>query len=192
MSTRKEAAKRKLLEATASLLETTVNPDDITVRQIAETAGVGVGLINYYFESRDQLIHEAVSMKMDSLASFVANQDEYTNDPIQYLKNLLISMSDIGMKDSKLNKISAEYELLNGDFSACLYLLPVLRKIYNGKKSETDLRLLAYQLIIVFQSIYIRQQAFHMYSGINIENKSERDLLISLIVDNLLKQAEER
>lgn len=187
MSTKKEAAKRKLLEATASLLETTVNPDDITVRQIAETAGVGVGLINYYFESRDQLIHEAVSMKMDSLASFVDNQEEYTNDPIQYLKNLLISMSDIGMKDSKLNKISAEYELLNGDFSACLYLLPVLRKIYNGKKSETDLRLLAYQLIIVFQSIYIRQQAFHMYSGINIENKSERDLLISLIVDNLLK-----
>ncbi len=186
MSTKKEAAKRKLLEAAASLLEGTDNPDDITVRQIAETAGVGLGLINYYFESRDQLIHEAVSMKMTSLASLIIH-DENTGDPIQYLKDLLVSMSDIGMKDRKLNKVSAEYELLNGDFSPCLYLLPALRNIYNGKKSETDVRLLAYQIIITFQSIYIRQQAFNMYSGINIENKSERDSLISSIVDNLIK-----
>jgi AcrR family transcriptional regulator len=187
MSTKKETAKRKLLEAAASLLEATENPDDVTVRKIAEMAGVGVGLINYYFESRDQLIHEAIAMKMVSLASFIENHDEYRNNPVQYLKNLLISMSDIGMKDRKLNKVSAEYELLNGDFSVCLYLLPALREIYNGKKSETELRLLAYQIIIPFQSIYIRQQAFHMYSGINIENKNERDYLIGSIVDNLIK-----
>jgi AcrR family transcriptional regulator len=186
MSTKKEAAKRKLLEAATALLEAKDNPDDVTVREIAETAGVGLGLINYYFESRDQLIHEAVSMKMASLASLAVNLDD-TSDPIQRLKNLLVSISDIGMKDSKLNKISAEYELLNGDFSACLYLLPALRSIHNGKKSETDLRLLAYQIITTFQSIYIRQQAFHMYSGINIENKNERDSLISSIVDNLIK-----
>jgi Transcriptional regulator len=187
MSIRKEATKKKLVESAVCLLESADKPEDITVRQIAETAGVGVGLINYYFESRDQLIHEAVSMKMNSLASFNTDQDEYENDPVQNLKNLIISMSDIGMKDSKLNKIYAEYELLNGDFSTCLYLLPILRKIYNGERNETELRLLAYQLITIFQSIYIRQQEFHMYLGINIENKKERDDLISSIVDNLLK-----
>ena len=187
MNSRKETAKKKLLDATTALLDTTDNPDDITVRKIAETAGVGVGLINYYFESRDQLIHEAVSLKMDFLASIMKNQDDGSSDPKQNIKHILISMSDIGMKDQKMNKISVEYELLNGDFNACLYLLPILRKIYNGQKSETDLRLLAFQIIIAFQSIYLRQQAFHMYSGINIENKSERDCLISSIVDNLIK-----
>lgn len=190
MSTKKDATRKKLLEATVHLLDSTDMPEDITVRRIAEAAGVGVGLINYYFESKDQLIHEAVSMKMTSLASFMGNQDEFPNDPIQYLKDLLISMSDIGMKDSKLYRVSAEYELLNGNFSACLQLLPTLRKIYKGNKSETDLRLLAYQIIVTFQSVYIRQQDFHMYSGINIENKGERDSLINFIVDNLICRAE--
>ncbi len=187
MSSRKNVSKKKLLDATAVLLDTTDNPDDITVRKIAEAAGVGVGLINYYYESRDQLIHEAVSLKMASLASIMEHQEDSSNDPVQYLKEMLISISDIGMKDRKMYKISAEYELLNGDFGTCLYLLPILRKIYNGKKSETDLRLLAFQIIIAMQSISLRQQAFHMYSGIDIENKSGRDGLINLIIDNLIK-----
>jgi hypothetical protein len=112
---------------------------------------------------------------------------EFTGDPVGYLKEMLIMMSDIAIKNSKLNKISVEYELLKGDLKICLTLLPILRKIFEGKKSEAEIRFIAYQIIVTTQSIYIRQDAFYLYSSVNIENKAERDELLKELVDNLIK-----
>ena len=187
MGTKKEETKKKIMEVTIDLLNSIENPDDITVRKIAEVAGIGVGLINYHYESRDNLIKEAISMKMESLAGIMEKLDGDLSDPIEYLKAMLITMSDTAMKNRRLNKFSVEFDLLKGDFRICLYLLPVLRKIYNDSKSETDLRLIAFQIIVAMQSVYLRYEAFHMLTGIDIEIKRERDNLINSIVDNLIK-----
>ena len=186
MTSKKEETKKKIIAVTAALLDSVENPDDITIRQIAEGAGIGVGLINYHFTSREKLMHEVVSKKMESLAVTLENMDEYKDDPLKYLKNMLINLSDIATENRRLNKISLEYDLLKGDFKTSLYLLPILREIFKGSKSETDLRLIAFQIIVTTQSIYLRQDAFHMLTGINIEIKSERDSLIKSIVDNLI------
>ena len=187
MGTKKENTKRKLLETTIKLLEEYENPKDITVRRIADTAGIGVGLVNYHFISRDKLINEAISQKMRLLASDMEYPLKETTDPISYLKQMLIIMSDLAVKNSKLNKVSAEYELLNGDFSICLTLLPILGRIYDNKKSESEIRLIAFQIIVATQNIYIRQEAFYLYSGINIGHKEERDALLIELVDNIIK-----
>lgn len=187
MGSKKEETKKKIMEVTIDLLNSMENPDDITVRKIAEAAGIGVGLINYYYESRDNLIKEAVSMKMESMAEIMEKLDGDLSDPIKYLKEMLMTLSDTAMKNRKLNKFSVEYDLLKGNFKVCLYLLPVLREIYNDSESETDLRLIAFQIIVTMQSIYLRQEAFHMLTGIDIDKKRERDNLINSIVDNLIK-----
>ena len=49
-------AKTKIIHATKDFLDQGVDPDKITVRKIAEQAGVGVGLINYHFQTRDNLL----------------------------------------------------------------------------------------------------------------------------------------
>lgn len=187
MGSKKEDTKKKIIEVTNKLLDAAENPEDITVRKIAEAAGIGVGLINYHYASRDNLIKEVISMKMESLAEIMEKLDGDLSDPTKYLKEMLMMMSDTAMKNHKLNKFSVEYDLLKGNFRVCLYLLPVLRKIYNGGKSETDLRLIAFQIIVAMQNVYLRQEAFHMLTGINIEIKNERDTLVNSIVDNLIR-----
>jgi AcrR family transcriptional regulator len=187
LTSKKEETKKKILEVTGALLDLVENPDEITIRRIAERAGIGVGLINYHFTSREKLMNEAISAKIESLAGVLENINEYKDDPLNYLKEMLINMSDSAMKNRRLNRISAEYDLLKGDFKICLYLLPILRKIFMHRRSETELRLIAFQIIVTTQSIYLRQDAFHMLTGINIEIKGERDSLINSIVDNLIK-----
>lgn len=187
MGSKKDETKKKIMEVTIALLDSVENPDHITVRKIAETAEIGVGLINYYYKSRDNLIKEAVSMKMESMAEIMEKLSVDFGDPRKYLKEMLIIMSDTAMKNSRLNKFSIGYEILNGDFRICLYLLPVLRKIYNDSKTETDLRLIAFQIIVAMQSIYLRQEAFHMLTGIDVEIKKERDKLIDTILENLIR-----
>jgi AcrR family transcriptional regulator len=187
MVPKKDATKKRIMDVTLSLLENTENPEDITIRRIAEDAGIGIGLINYHFTSRDKLINEVISLKMNSLSGSMIHLEEQIVDPVKYLKEMLIMMSDIAIKNSKLNKISVEYELLHGDFKICLTLLPLLKKIFEERKTDTEIRFIAYQIITTTQSIYLRQDAFHMYAGVNIENKKERDMLLNQLVDNLVK-----
>lgn len=187
MANKKEETKRKIIEVTSALLDETENSEEITIRKIAEEAGVGIGLINYHFKSRDNLLNEVATIKMQELAGTMEKMDKYVDNPLKYLKDMLIHMSDIAMKDSKLNKISVEFDLLNGNFRTCLYLLPILREIFGSERSEMELRLIAFQIIIATQTIYLKQDDFHMFTGIDIEIKAERDRLINSIVDNLIK-----
>ncbi len=71
MGSKKEATKKKIIGATLDLLDQSENPEDITVRKIAEAAGIGPGLISYHYQSRDNLINEAVSIKLMSLAAIM-------------------------------------------------------------------------------------------------------------------------
>ena len=187
MTSKKEETKKRIIEVTSDLLDSVENPEDITIRQIAEEAGIGVGLINYHFTSKEKLMNEVISIKMESMAGTLEKLEEYKGDPIKYLKEMLINMSDVAVKNRRLSKMSIEYDFLKGDFKICLYLLPILREICKGSKSETNLQLIAFQIIVATQSVFLREEAFHMLTGINIEVKAERDCLIDSIVDNLIK-----
>lgn len=189
MGTKKENTKKKIIDSTLKLLEDFDNPEDITIRKIAETAEIGVGLINYHFGSRDKLINEAISQKLNLLAGNMAEPLTGITDPILYLKQMLIVMSDLAVKNSKLSKISVEYELLNGDFKVCLTLLPILRRIFDNKKTESEIRLIAFQIIVTTQTIYIRHKSFYLYSGINAEQKKERDAMLISLVDSIIKNS---
>jgi len=184
---KKDETKKRIIEVTAALLNATENPEDVTIRKIAEKAGVGVGLINYHFISRENLMNETACQEMQSLAETFEMVDNYKDDPLKYLKEKLIHMSDIAMNNRLFNKISLEHDFLKGDFRICLYLVPILKEIFGGSKSETELRLVSFQIIVATQSIFLRQDAFHMLTGINIEMKGQRDDLINSIVDNIIK-----
>ncbi len=186
-----ETTKRKLLDTTVALLSQTDDPKTITVRQIAKSAGVGLGLINYFFTSRDQLIHEAIALRMAAQATLPEGGVPVGADPREALEAMLIRNTDISMMDPKMGRQSAQYEMINGDFSVCLYLLPYLRLMALPGKTEADLRRIAYLIIIALQGIYLRQQAFHLYAGVDVTAKAERDALIHDILDTLLPKREE-
>jgi len=184
---KKEETKKRIIEVTAALLNATENPDEVTIRKISEMAGVSVGLINYHYISRENLLHEIVSKEMQSVAGTFEMVDNYEDNPLKYLKEKLIHMSDIALKNRMFNKISLEHDMLKGDFEICIYLVPILKEIFGEYKSETELRLVSFQIIVATQSIFLRQEAFQKLTGINVQIKEERDNLINSIVDNLIK-----
>src|SRR5215472_17800248 len=51
-------------------------PDAITFRRVAERAGVPLGSLTYYFESREELLREAFRLYLSEAAAFVRNVEE--------------------------------------------------------------------------------------------------------------------
>ena len=178
-------ARARLLQATIEILNEEDDPSGITVRQIAERAGVALGSINYYFQSKDNLLYEAVSGQMTSEAArwFSPAAQDTGLDPVTRLKQLLKETSRIGIRYPKLMRIMVEHDLQHGEMEVPLMLMPLLHEISGGRRSEFELRLVALQLITTLQVMFLRAGTFRLYAGIDVMDDQQRDRGIDLMVD---------
>lgn len=186
MTTKEINAKDKIIKATIELLNEVGEPDKITIRQIAERANVGVGLINYHFQTKENLLYTAVSDTMSEIAIQLQMLNEgESQDPVQKLTTMLIELTDFATRYSKLSLILAAYDLQQGNMQTPLYIIPILREIYGNTKDEIEIRIIALEIITTLQVVCTRSPAFKLYTGIDINIKSQRDKLIYTIIKSV-------
>lgn len=188
MNSDEKDAKDKILTTTMEMLHEVTDIDKITVRQIAERANVGVGLINYHFKSKDILLSTAIGEIMVKMAnSFISSGQNMNPDPVQRLKTMLKELFNFASAYEKLLQFSLRQSLLNGDMKTPLFLIPVLKDIFGNQKDEIQLRIIALQIILPLQATSISPSALYLYSGIDLYNEAQRDTFIDALVNNILK-----
>lgn len=180
--------KERLLSAAVELLEEKKDPGKITSRGIAERAGVSLGSINYHFQSKDNLLNEAVGRLTFEIAeSWLRPVEGYEDDPVGALKMLLKETSRAMVSHAHLAKLTVANILKQGNIDVPLVILPLLRAIYKDQKDEQELRLIAFQLVIPMQVAFMHDRAFLLYAGYNLYDDRQRDQMIEKQVDNLIK-----
>lgn len=94
----KEQSKKDLILDTTIEIIKKEGFDGITIRKIAKLANVNIGLINYYYGSKDKLINAVIQKLIASLkASFQVFDDEHLS-PKERLKQFLMSYSAVTEK----------------------------------------------------------------------------------------------
>ncbi len=182
-----QETKSHLIATTQALLEQGVDPDRLTVRQIAQEAGVGLGLINYHFGTKDNLLFEAIGANMQEVAAEMYQPENYAHfPPRERLRELLQRTGEIGMRYPKLFDVGIRHSLVRGDVSIVQMVLPLLREIYGTQKDELTLRMIAFQLITSIQAAFLQREHLGLYMGINVNNPAGREQLIDILIDNLL------
>jgi TetR/AcrR family transcriptional regulator, regulator of cefoperazone and chloramphenicol sensitivity len=106
--------------------------------------------------------------------------------PRQRLKEFLITMSDMTMDYAVLTKPTVPYVLLEGEIELPYDILPMVKECFGDKRSETECRIIAYQLISFSQLIFYRSIDFLKYTGVDINDKEQRDALFQTILDLFL------
>lgn len=182
------AARERILAAAILLLKAGAEPERLTVRRLAEEAGVAVGAINYYFQNKGNLLNLAVGQIMSETAALWYQPARGADaDPVTRLRNLIKETGRIAMQYRRLSTVAATYELLNGDFNVPVLVQPLLREIFGTEKTELEVRLLAFQLIVATQVALLRAEAFQKYAGVNLVDEAEREKMIDLLVDHLVR-----
>lgn len=109
--------KELIIDATIGLMIKTGNINLITMREIASQTGVGLGAINYHFQSKNNLINIAVRKfiadvisKWDS-NSGITNEDE----PPAVLRKLLHASADFLAAYPRISRISILFDLEHPD-----------------------------------------------------------------------------
>lgn len=176
----KEDVRNVLIQTAKELLLESIAPEQITSRQIAARAGLNLAMINYCFKSKDELMTIAIGQIINESAGNPFYSKSGETPPLERLWNMLWDLCELVLKFQRFTKIYVPYILLKDGIEAPLYIIPILKEHFGEKKSETECRIIAYQLISFLQLIFYRSEAFHQYSGINLMNQAERKDFLKL------------
>ena len=187
MCPNEQEARQTIINATKSILGEADDVEKITVRQIAERAGVGIGLINYHFKSKDNLLSTAIGDVMTKTIWSFTETDDYSNlESVAKLKAMMKELYNLAGSNEKLIHFILSREVLEGNMEAPLHLIPLLKEIFGNEKDDMQLRIIALQIIHPIQVTGLNISAFHMYSGIDLYNTEHRNRFIDMLIDNLI------
>lgn len=183
-----EITKEKLLTAAEKLIAATDDPFKITSRQIAQEAGMQAAMINYCFGSRDQLIY-AVFHKYYKQALQEEHVDKIISSdlsPKDKLKKLHFIIARFLVNNHKLTRSITDLILFGRDLSEESFSFGFVKEHFKGTKTDTECRLIAYELSTMMQLIICRKEDFANDMGIDLSNDKELQHCIDVRFDLLL------
>lgn len=166
----KEKMRLLLVKTTKEMLLENQSPDEITSRAIAAKANVNLAMINYCFKSKDELLVTAINQIIQESAENPLHFNDTTMPPLDRLWTMLWHLCELVLKFSRFTKSAIPFILLQSNIESPLYILPILREYYGLKKSETECRVIAYQLISFMQLVFYRSDDFKIYAGLNLSD----------------------
>lgn len=194
MQSKSENTKQKIIDATLELLREVGNIEEVSVRKIVQRAGIkGVGIINYHFQTKDNLISEAVRYDTNQIIDrWDAIYETMKMPSIDKLKIMLKGTGDLIDTNPIFGKISMIHDYLNPAVddntsrSIDKYMM-IFREIYGDKKKEEEIRIIAHSVLSSAQLAFIRSDVILKTMGYDFYDKKQRDEFLEKMIDNLVR-----
>jgi len=177
----------RIIQAVRELINEGTGIEKITVRTIAKRANIGVGLINYHFGSKDNLLEIVLAELMSETAKeYMENVTKADVKPKDKLKELIKGLYMFTIQYESIIKFLILQCIQKGDMEAELTLMPLLKQVFGDTKSEIELRIIAMQIIKPIQISGLSVERFRVYSGFNLYDEEQRGKFVDILVDNLV------
>ncbi len=184
----KDTAKQRLIDVTIELICLGKKPNEITVADITEKAGVGNGMVNYHFQSKDNLMRTAVKRVM-VCAKKTLSEKLKLYDKVSARERLAIILketTDSFAENPEICKIAILDNLENDDSTShILSDLDVFNNCIRELYADNTSRIWIGNYIIAgfLNYIFLKADVIKKESNFDFYNKSQRDTA----VDNLMK-----
>ena len=173
--------KEAIIQATIALLrENGENLEAITVREICKSADVGLGLVNYHFGNKDNLIELCVERIINGIVENFQSIREKTKDlppfeKLEYLGNMTL---DFLFEHYAVSKISVLTDMKNPKpndnthrtYAAYLPLVAACRPDWD----ESTVKRKTFCLISVMQQTFLRYETTSTILDIDLSKKENR------------------
>jgi len=180
-------SKERILDSMVKLLMERKDISKITTRQIAELANVNSALINYYYQSKENLVFKAVEICMENIAKELFVEDTPNENPVGRLKNMIKTFSGFAFNNYYLSEIAISNEIRHGSITTNTIFLPLLKEIFKESKTEIELKLIALQIITPMQVLFLNASDYKVYLSKDLYNEQIRNEVLDHMIDNILK-----
>jgi AcrR family transcriptional regulator len=182
--------KEKLIAVTTELIRKgNGNVNEITTRMIAEKAEVGIGLINYHFQTKENLIEICIQQMIGNVIKDFRPNVTGPLNPVDYLKSVAKSVADFLMENQAVARIS-----ILGDFHNPQKTDNTMKTVKGFGSAISELNIsnqektiLMFALTSILQAVFLRAGMSRELFGYDFQVKNERDMFIDSIIEHLLK-----
>jgi AcrR family transcriptional regulator len=186
--------KKNIIDTTIRLIqEKGSNPREITVREICKEAGIGIGEINYYFQSKEILIEQCIQQ---IIGTVIANFGEVISpypvtSPVEKLKYAANATVSFLYSNENISRISMLTDLTNGKpgdntEQTVTAFLPLVEDACKEKGIVCDGKRLSMSLIMVLQGVFLRTERIKAELNVDMHNPDERKKFVDSLIDQLL------
>ena len=180
--------KEKIIFETIELIqEMDGETDQVTIRKIAEKAKVGTGLINHYFESKDNLIRVCVQRIIEQVVCTFKVEGSDEREPVDITKAVACQVTDFLMENEQIARIS-----ILGDLSGpqrndnSMRTALGFAKCMEGDTPEKQYMKKAFFLVSILQESFLRRDEMPEISGTDYYDKKQRDSYVMEIVNMVM------
>lgn len=179
--------KEQIIQATTELIQqSNGNIADITTRAIAEKACVGVGLINYHFQTKDNLITICVQRIIEQvISSFYAKGKSYQGDKDR-LTDWATRVFDFLFANPAISRISIIGDLCDytNDTNSAKTQKGFARALQEDV-SDFDKNMLTFILTASMQTAFLGSKSTPELLGYDFSNQSDRQAFITRLISFL-------
>lgn len=187
---KQDEARTAIINAAQALIETSDgNVQEITTRMIAEKANVGIGLINYHFQTKERLIELCVQNMIHHVTGeFEPKLEQNASDERLLLDNLKL-VGDFLAGNPSVSQISIIGDLSkpskdDNTMRTVSGLNRLLGEKNEGYTSEQKLKIFA--LVSTMQTAFLRRDLTGELLGFDFNVKEERDLFLEILVKQVI------
>jgi AcrR family transcriptional regulator len=184
-------AKERLIDVTIKMICQGKRPSEITVKDITETAELGNGMVNYHFQSKDNLIRVAVKKVMNCATNKLgekmkANENE---SPTKRLTIILKEVVNFIGNNSEISKIAILDDLENNQGTAHLLSSEetynkCLKDLYGDNMNKLLIK--NYLIAGYINYIFLKAEKIKNETGFDFYNREDREKAIETLVDELV------
>lgn len=182
MNFNEASTKEKIFQAAMELVIAGKTEHQITTRAIASKAGVNLALVNYYYQSKENLLSQVVGTMMGEIIEKSVQNEHVDADAQTRLRNMLLVTADAAFKYRNICKIAISLELKSGCKNSCELVTPLLREIFITC-SESDLSIIALQLMIPFHHIILDPELYNVNLDTDFFDEQKRKQKINQMID---------
>jgi AcrR family transcriptional regulator len=181
-----DETKEALIRAAMDLIYSAQDVQKITARQIAAAANLNHAMINYCCKSKEELMKLAVERIVAENFEHGTREEAINQTPREQVREILLYTCEQTVAYQNLAQLSVPYILLQEEIVVPYTILPHLRAHFGDKKTETECKMIAYQLISFLQLTFLRAEAFFRFTGMDVLKKEQMEQLLDMQLDLLL------
>ena len=187
----KSETRDKIIQTTIELIKKYGDTNLITVREIASDAGVGIGLVNYHFQTKENLINVCI---LELIGQSIFQMQSAPHDEKIKPKDMFIALSKgiagFMAQNPGLSMISVKKNLTSPESNDNMsqlsqMLLPILKEAYDGKKESKELLILLQLLISSISVAFLRNSVTDPELDIDFMDLTQRDSFVEFCIQRL-------
>jgi len=182
-----QEVKEKIIEATICLIsESDGNLATINTRAIADKAQVGIGLINYHFQTKENLIEICVE-RMIGRYIFKISPSVLEQAPVSRLKHTAKRVFDLLMDNPAISRIFILSDQKNPkiDDNTVKSALGICKVLGDVGIPKDERFVLSFALISIIQTLFLRKDQSGELFGHDINVKKQRDDVLNMLIDTM-------